>query len=52
MYIIPILNIGGSLQIDMGLLDNLVAHVQIMIMCSIESSYDRVPSKLHKIPLD
>jgi hypothetical protein len=52
MYIVPILNIGGSLQIDMGLLDNLVAHVQIMIMCSIESSYDRVPSKLHKTPLD
>ena len=52
MYIVPVLNIDGSLQLDMGLLENLVAHVQMKIMCSIESSYDRDSSNLHDLPLD
>jgi len=52
MYIVPVINIDGSLQVDMGLLENLVAHVQMKIMCSIESSYDRDPSHLHDLPLD
>ena len=52
MYIVPVLNISGCLQVDMGLLDNLVAHMQMKIMCSIESSYETVPSKLQDLPLD
>jgi len=52
MYIVPVINIGGSNQVDMGLLDNLVAHMQMKILCSIDSSYDSDPSSLHEIPLE
>lgn len=52
MYIVPVLNIVESLQVDMVLLDNLVAHVQMKIMFSIESSYDRDSSHLHDLPLE
>lgn len=52
MYIVPVINISGSNKIDMGLLDNLVAHMQMKILCSIESSYDSDPSSLHEIPLE
>jgi hypothetical protein len=52
MYIVPVLNKGESSHVDLGLLDNLVAHMKIQILCSIESIYDRVPSNLHDLPLD